>query len=180
MGDVPVDAAAAVPPAVPIQPDGMAPLPPPPPPGAAPKRLLEQEVPKSPLFPEDRTAVVVPNVNGEVAVRQGQHDEGEKEEEGEDEEEELSSPAAVQAFNISGELVPVAVAGESLEDDTPNYYDWQDLFPELKPLVDGKSEITAEAKQVGAWKAWPEKHYDEGGAQDWKVLVVMYTDELLL
>lgn len=75
-----------------------------------------------------------------------------------------------QALNLSDELVPIAAAGEVPQDDTPNYHDWQNLFPELKVLVDGLSEIAAECAQVAAWKAWPEKHYDEGGGQDWKVL----------
>lgn len=157
-----VGAAAAIPPAVPTQPAEMAPLPPPPPPATPPKRPKEQEVPESPSFVDDCTGVV-PRENIHVAIRQGQHEE--------QEEEELASPVPVQAFNLSGELVPAIAAGASLEADTPNYYDWQDLFPELRCLVDGISEITAECKRVAAWKAWPEKHYDEGGAQDWKVFI---------
>jgi len=78
---------------------------------------------------------------------------------------------AVQALSLSAELVP-ATAGETPENDTPNYYDWRDLFPALQSLVDGMSEISAECGQVAAWKAWPEKHYDEGGTQDWKVTAV--------
>ncbi|CAM9300143.1 unnamed protein product, partial [Pylaiella littoralis] len=91
-----------------------------------------------------------------------------------EEEEEVASPAAVQAFSLSGELVPVTEAGKS-EDDTPNYYNWQDLFPELKSLVDETWEIAAECRRVATWKAWPEKHYDEGGAQDWKVFPFVHT-----
>ncbi|CAN0385515.1 unnamed protein product [Hapterophycus canaliculatus] len=74
----------------------------------------------------------------------------------------------MQALSLSGEQVPVTSTEEAL-DDTPNYYDWQDLFPELQALIDGRTEIAAECAQVAAWKAWPEKHYDEGGTQDWKV-----------
>lgn len=52
---------------------------------------------------------------------------------------------------------------------TPNYFDWNCLFPELKILVDEFAEILEECSRVSAWKAWPEKHYDEGGGEDWKV-----------
>ena len=77
------------------------------------------------------------------------------------------------AVNICGEPVlayPPLLPGEGVVDDgTPNYFDWKELFPELQVLVHGMSEIFAECSQVSNWKAWPEKHYDKEGEQDWKV-----------
>ena len=60
-------------------------------------------------------------------------------------------------------------AEEPSQEDTANYYDWKEVFPELEVLVHGMAEIMAECLQVAAWKAWPEKHYEEGKMQDWKV-----------
>lgn len=98
-----------------------------------------------------------------------QQEEEEQQESGEEQEAcSRGTLQATQALSLSGELVPVTSAREA-PDDTPNYYDWKDLFPELKALIDAKAEIAAECAQVAAWKAWPEKHYDEGGTQDWKV-----------
>lgn len=146
-------AAKAVP-GTPAQPDGEEPLPPPPPPPSGP---LEKEEPSRGASLGDASNVVAPT-----------EDEGDEEGgEGEEQERALSRGSlAKHAFSLSGELVPVTAAGE---DDSPNYYDWKDLFPELKALVDAMPEIAAECGQVAAWKAWPEKHYDEGGGQDWKV-----------
>lgn len=77
------------------------------------------------------------------------------------------------AVNICGEPVlayPPLLPGEGVVDEgTPNYFDWKELFPELQVLVHGMSEILAECSQVSNWKAWPEKHYDKDGEQDWKV-----------
>lgn len=56
--------------------------------------------------------------------------------------------------------------------DTPNFYDWRDLFPELQALTDAMPEIYAECGQVAAWTNWPEtasEEYDEGENEDWKV-----------
>lgn len=56
--------------------------------------------------------------------------------------------------------------------DTPNFYDWRDLFPELQALIDAMPEIYAECGQVAAWTNWPEtasEEYDEGENEDWKV-----------
>lgn len=72
-------------------------------------------------------------------------------------------------YNISGTLVPLARAEEPYQEDTANYYDWKEVFPELEVLVHGMAEIMAECSHVAAWKAWPEKHYEEGRKQDWKV-----------
>lgn len=79
-------------------------------------------------------------------------------------------PPAGHTFNLAGALVPL-VAEEPAEDGTPNFYDWKDVFPELEVLLHGMSEIAAECGEVSAWKAWPEKHYGEGGGHDWKVRV---------
>lgn len=77
------------------------------------------------------------------------------------------------AVNICGEPVlayPPLLPGEGVVDDgTPNYFDWKEIYPELQVLVHGMSEILAECSQVSNWKAWPEKHYDREGEQDWKV-----------
>ena len=94
-------------------------------------------------------------------------------------------------YNISGALVPVPppvrarpTAGTGVgsgdadeprddryghDNETANFYDWRDVFPELEALARGLPEITAECLKVAAWKAWPEKHYEEGGGRDWKV-----------
>lgn len=72
-------------------------------------------------------------------------------------------------YNISGALVPLVRAEEPHQEDTANYYDWKEVFPELEVLVHGMAEIMAECSQVAAWQAWPEKHYEDGGMQDWKV-----------
>lgn len=85
---------------------------------------------------------------------------------------------AGNAFNLAAAPaapLPVADTGrvqqrtETSDDETANYYDWKVLFPELKVLILGLSEITAECERIAAWKSWPEDHKGEGGAQDWKV-----------
>ena len=96
-------------------------------------------------------------------------------------------PPPTHEYNISGALIPVSppvgarartgagaeVGGgdpdEPRDDGTANFYEWRDVFPELEALAMGLPEITAECLQVASWKAWPEKHYEEGGGQDWKV-----------
>ena len=78
--------------------------------------------------------------------------------------------AGGSGFNISGEWVPPARAGEPRRGETANYYSWREVYPELEVLVRGMADIVAECDQVAAWKAWPEKHYDEGGNHDWKVI----------
>lgn len=71
---------------------------------------------------------------------------------------------------------PPLPPGEDLrEDGTPNYFNWKELFPELKVLVEGLADISAECIQVSNWRAWPEKHYEEGGEQDWKVFPFVHT-----
>lgn len=103
-----------------------------------------------------------------------------------------TAPPPTHEYNISGTLIPVrppvgasagAGAGPSVgggdaeapqddrhdADETANFYEWRDVFPELEALARALPEITAECLQVASWKAWPEKHYEEGGGQDWKV-----------
>lgn len=155
--------AAEATPRAPAQPTGEAPLPPPPP-----SRPLEEEAPRGASLGE--SVVVAPTADAPV-------ESDVLEEEGEEEEAQQESflsrgSSAKHAFSLSGELVPVTAEGGD-EDDTPNYYDWKGLFPELKALVDAMPEIAAECGRVAAWKAWPEKHYDEGGNQDWKVYIPM-------
>jgi len=64
--------------------------------------------------------------------------------------------------------------GESDEDNPlglpplPSYYDWREVFPELKVLLDNIDVIRAEALGARAalgteaWKPWPENHFREG------------------
>lgn len=144
---------------------------PPQPVGTAPPPPTPRPPPPPPLNSNLGGRVVVPNQDVEASaaaagVGDRQVDEAQAAQEGGFA---SRTSGAGQTLNLSRELVPIAAAGEVPPDDTPNYYDWQDLFPELKALVDGLSEIAAECAQVAAWKAWPEKHYDEGGGQDWKV-----------
>lgn len=151
-------AAEAVP-GTPAQPAGEEPFPPPPP-----SRPLEEEAPGGASLGDASNAVVP---GQDVVARDKAEAEAEVEgEPGAEEEAEEEEAQQEHAFSLSGELVPVTAAAE---DDTPNYFDWKELFPELKALVEAMPEISAECGQVAAWKAWPEKHYDEGGGQDWKV-----------
>lgn len=148
---------------IPTQPDGKAPLPPPP----SSKPLEQYDGRGASLGDTDNVVAPTRDVMESEQAGGG-------EEEGPQQESSLSrgSPAK-HAFSLSGELVPVTAAGE--EDVTPNYYDWKELFPELEALANAMPEIAAECGQVAAWKAWPEKHYDEGGGQDWKVCQRAYT-----
>lgn len=156
-------AAEAVPRA-PVRPAGEEAPPPPPP-----SKPLEQEGPRGASLGDASNVVVVPTK--EVVESDEQTGDAEAEEAEEEAQQECplsrGSPAK-HAFSLSGELVPVTAEGAG-EDATPNYYDWKELFPELKALVEAMPEISAECGRVAAWKAWPEKHYDEGGGQDWKV-----------
>lgn len=86
--------------------------------------------------------------------------------------------AQVLAIDLSEDLVlslslSPAPTQESNAIASPNYFDWNELYPELKILVEGLSEILQECLQVSSWRAWPEKHYDEGCGQDWKVRVLI-------
>eukprot|EP00752_Nemacystus_decipiens_P001888 g1818.t1 len=156
-------AADAVP-ETPTQPPGEAPLPPPPP-----SRPLEEEAPGGASLGDASNAPVAPTQD----IRE-RGVEGEEEEGGQRESCLSRGSTAKYAFSLSGDLVPVTGEGQD-EDGTPNYYDWKELFPELKALVDAIPQIAAECGAVSAWKAWPEKHYDEGGSQDWKVFPFVHT-----
>ena len=59
----------------------------------------------------------------------------------------------------------------------PNFHAWRDLFPELQILLDNFGEIQREALEAveTGWKDWPEEHYSDGGAQDWKVFPFAHT-----
>ena len=157
-------AADAVP-GTPAQPVGEAPLPPPPPP---PSRPLEEKALGGASLGDASNDVVAPTKDSSIEGEEEQREEGEAQQGGSPS---RGSPAKY-AFSLSGEQVPVT-AEEQDEDNTPNYYDWKELFPELKALIDAMPEIAAECGRVAAWKAWPEKHYDEGGGQDWKVWYTM-------
>lgn len=112
-------AADAVP-GTPAQPVGEAPLPPPQPP---PRRPLEEEPPGGASL-GDASNVVAPTKDSSVEGEEEQREEGEAQQGGSPS---RGSPGEY-AFSLSGELVPVTVE-EQDEDNTPNYYDWKELFP---------------------------------------------------
>jgi hypothetical protein len=60
----------------------------------------------------------------------------------------------------------------------PSFYAAGDAYGDLLgPLLAGMGDVAAEAKAVGeqGWKEWPEQHYSDGGAQDWKVFPFCHT-----
>lgn len=83
---------------------------------------------------------------------------------------------SVTSVNIGKEpaimMPPFTSEDQIRTDGTPNFFDWKEVFPELKALAQGLPEILAECTKVSNWKTWPEKHYEEGGEQDWKVTPV--------
>jgi len=66
------------------------------------------------------------------------------------------------------------------EDEAPHYYNWEELFPELKVLVENVDIIRAEAERLEQslrYTPWPESNLynrkDQNG--DWKVVPLLYT-----
>lgn len=61
--------------------------------------------------------------------------------------------------------------------DLPNYYSYQELYPQLEVLKDHYDVIVDEMQRVlqsSAWPFWPEKHYAEGD-NEWRVFPFCYT-----
>jgi len=71
----------------------------------------------------------------------------------------------------------LATAQGKLLPPLPSFHDWRDVFPELNALVEARDVIREEARHVAetGWKEWPEEHYSDGGAQDWKVFPFAHT-----
>ncbi|GMF46818.1 unnamed protein product [Phytophthora fragariaefolia] len=66
---------------------------------------------------------------------------------------------------------------EIQDDDMPNYYPYQELFPQLDILKDNYNVILEEmmaVQQTATWPFWPEKHYTEGDSE-WRVFPFCYT-----
>jgi hypothetical protein len=58
----------------------------------------------------------------------------------------------------------------SLPPPSPAFYDdWKALYPELEIMMDGITDILTEVQAICSWTPWPEKHYSDGGKEDWKV-----------
>ncbi|KAF4315369.1 hypothetical protein BBO99_00009196 [Phytophthora kernoviae] len=66
---------------------------------------------------------------------------------------------------------------EIQDDDMPNYYPYQELFPQLDILKDNYNVILEEmqaVQQSATWPFWPEKHYSENDSE-WRVFPFCYT-----
>ncbi|RLN92921.1 hypothetical protein BBJ28_00015574 [Nothophytophthora sp. Chile5] len=66
---------------------------------------------------------------------------------------------------------------EIQDDDMPNYYPYQEFFPQLDVLKDNYNVILEEmqaVQQTATWPFWPEKHYSEGDSE-WRVFPFCYT-----
>ncbi|KAJ8525169.1 hypothetical protein ON010_g15946 [Phytophthora cinnamomi] len=66
---------------------------------------------------------------------------------------------------------------EIQDDDAPNYYPYQEFFPQLEILKDNYNVILEEmlaVQQIATWPFWPEKHYAEGDSE-WRVFPFCYT-----
>ncbi|RMX68565.1 hypothetical protein DD238_004276 [Peronospora effusa] len=66
---------------------------------------------------------------------------------------------------------------EIQDDDVPNYYSYQELFPQLDILKDNYNVILEEmqaVQEIATWPFWPEKHYTEGSSE-WRVFPFCYT-----
>ena len=77
------------------------------------------------------------------------------------------------------------------------YYDWRDIYPELKILLDNIDILTIESETIryhciiiittiiiiiitfitiiSNWVPWPEDHYSDGGGTDWTVFPFLHT-----
>jgi aspartyl/asparaginyl beta-hydroxylase (cupin superfamily) len=62
---------------------------------------------------------------------------------------------------------------------TENYYDWKEIFPELRILLDNFDVIKAEAEKISQWVPWPEDHFNvkemESNAKEWRVFPLLHT-----
>uniref|UniRef100_H3HC85 Aspartyl/asparaginy/proline hydroxylase domain-containing protein n=1 Tax=Phytophthora ramorum TaxID=164328 RepID=H3HC85_PHYRM len=76
-----------------------------------------------------------------------------------------------------GDSVGYSSDEEIQDDDVPNYYPYQELFPQLDILKDNYNVILEEmmaVQQMATWPFWPEKHYTEGDSE-WRVFPFCYT-----
>lgn len=94
----------------------------------------------------------------------------------------VSNPFDTVSSEHSSERTDVDLTAESSEDqrpgdksisqrrlvETPNYYDWQSVFPDLAEIKIRYRDILEEAKNVPQWTPWPEDHYanDIHGGED--------------
>jgi aspartyl/asparaginyl beta-hydroxylase (cupin superfamily) len=63
-----------------------------------------------------------------------------------------------------------------LDEPAPAFYDWQDTFPFLQPVIDAGPSILAEARAARRWFAWPERNlYNEEAGHEWRVFPFCYT-----
>ena len=58
---------------------------------------------------------------------------------------------------------------------TPNYFDWKEIYPELRILIENLSVIQEESRKVPKWTNWPEDHYSVGGEGSWTVFPLLHT-----
>lgn len=77
------------------------------------------------------------------------------------------SPADLEFFRP---LVP-----DSCFAHLANFYEWEEVYPELRLLLDQFDVIRDEANAVGGWTPWPEYHFREGGGSDWRVFPFLHT-----
>jgi len=59
--------------------------------------------------------------------------------------------------------------------ESPNYFDWQLVYPELQTLIDNIDTIKLESENLPQWTPWPEDHYSEGEPGSWTVFPLMHT-----
>ena len=53
------------------------------------------------------------------------------------------------------------------------YYNWQEIYPELKILLDNINDLITESETISTWVPWPEDHYTTGS--DWTVFPFLHT-----
>jgi ubiquinone/menaquinone biosynthesis C-methylase UbiE len=78
---------------------------------------------------------------------------------------------------LGGDGVGYSSDEEIQDDDVPNYYPYQEFFPQLDLLKDHYNVILEEmqaVQQMATWPFWPEKHYTEGESE-WRVFPFCYT-----
>ena len=60
-------------------------------------------------------------------------------------------------------------------DEGPPFYEWQQVYPFLQPLLDAQGTIWAEAQGANRWHDWPEDLYDPTEGHVWKVVPFLHT-----
>jgi hypothetical protein len=59
-----------------------------------------------------------------------------------------------------------------------NFYEWEELFPELEILKQNIDVIAEEVATVGTWMPWPEDHFalnTRGASNEWAVFPFLHT-----